>query len=229
VMVLELDRVRRTRGVGPHAVEALRDVSLAVGGGEFVLLEGPSGAGKTTLLAVAAGLLRPTSGDVCLAGRRLPAMSLGECRRHRATRVGFVFQRSNLLPRLTVGENVVLMAVLGGMAREAAKRETTRMLEALGIATLADRYPHELSGGEEQRAAVARALVHGPAIVLADEPTGSLDGVSGRAVAESLGSLAAERGAAVLVATHDVRLRSFASRRVRIVDGRIADSEPDLG
>jgi len=115
------------------------------------------------------------------------------------------------------------------MAREAAKRETTRMLEALGIATLADRYPHELSGGEEQRAAVARALVHGPAIVLADEPTGSLDGVSGRAVAESLGSLAAERGAAVLVATHDVRLRSFASRRVRIVDGRIADSEPDLG
>jgi len=156
-------------------------------------------------------------------------MSLGECRRHRATRVGFVFQRSNLLPRLTVGENVVLMAVLGGMAREAAKRETTRMLEALGIATLADRYPHELSGGEEQRAAVARALVHGPAIVLADEPTGSLDGVSGRAVAESLGSLAAERGAAVLVATHDVRLRSFASRRVRIVDGRIADSEPDLG
>jgi len=221
VIVLELDRVSQTRGAGPRAVQALRDVSLSIAEGEFVLLEGPSGAGKTTLLAVAAGLLKATAGEVRLAGQSLAAMSRAECRRQRATRVGFVFQRSNLLPQLTLRENVLLMTSISGGSLEEGERETTRLLVALGIAGLARRRPRELSGGEEQRAAVARALVHRPAIVLADEPTGNLDGRSGKAVAESLAGLAAERGAAVLVATHDARLEPFATRRVRIVDGTI--------
>jgi len=218
---LELQRVSQTRGAGRRAVTALHDASLAVVAGEFVLLEGPSGAGKTTLLAVAAGLLRPAAGEVTLAGRSLATMSVVECRRHRAAHVGFVFQRSNLLPGLTVRENVLLMAAIAGVPHAEGECETTRLLEALGIAALAQRYPRELSGGEEQRAAVARALVHRPSIVLADEPTGNLDGSSGRAVAEGLAALAAERGAAVLVATHDARLEPFATRRVLIVDGRI--------
>ncbi len=220
MIALELDRVSQTRGTGPRAVQALRDVSLSVTEGEFVLLEGPSGAGKTTLLAVAAGLLTPTSGDVRLAGRTLAAMSPAECRAYRATRVGFVFQRSNLLPQLTLWENVVLMTSICG-SQDDGEREATRLLEALGIAGLAHRRPRELSGGEEQRAAVARALVHRPAIVLADEPTGNLDSRSGKAVAERLAALAKERGAAVLVATHDARLEPFATRRVRIIDGAI--------
>jgi putative ABC transport system ATP-binding protein len=222
MMALELERISQTRGSGRRAVQALREVSLSIAAGEFVLLEGPSGAGKTTLLAVAAGLLTPTSGTVKLAGQSLGTMSSAECRRHRARRVGFVFQRSNLLPQLTLWDNVLLMVAISGVPRAEGEGEATRLLEALGIAGLANRRPRELSGGEEQRAAVARALVHRPAIVLADEPTGNLDSVSGRAVAERLAGLAAERGAAVLVATHDPRLEPFATRRVRISDGTIA-------
>ncbi|HEV8383220.1 MAG TPA: ABC transporter ATP-binding protein [Gemmatimonadales bacterium] len=222
MMALELERISQTRGSGRRAVHALRDVSLSVAAGEFVLLEGPSGAGKTTLLAVAAGLLTPTAGTVKLAGQSLGALSSAECRRHRAARVGFVFQRSNLLPQLTLWDNVLLMVAIGGVPRTEGEGEATQLLQALGIAGLAQRYPRELSGGEEQRAAVARALVHRPAIVLADEPTGNLDGVSGKAVAERLAGLAAERGTAVLVATHDPRLEPFATRRVRIIDGTIA-------
>jgi putative ABC transport system ATP-binding protein len=172
---------------------------------------------------VAAGLLTPTAGTVNLAGQSLSALSSAECRRHRAACVGFVFQRSNLLPQLTLWDNVLLMVAIGGVPRTEGEGEATQLLQALGIAGLAQRYPRELSGGKEQRAAVARALVHRPALVLADEPTGNLDGVSGKAVAERLAGLAAERGTAVLVATHDPRLEPFASRRVRIVDGTLAD------
>ncbi|HEY3220252.1 MAG TPA: ABC transporter ATP-binding protein [Gemmatimonadales bacterium] len=222
MMALELEGISQTRGSGRRAVEALRDVSLSIAAGEFVLLEGPSGAGKTTLLAVAAGLLTPTAGTVKLAGQSIGALSSAECRRHRAACVGFVFQRSNLLPQLTLWDNVLLMAAIGGVPRTEGEGEATRLLEALGLAGLTHRRPRELSGGEEQRAAVARALVHRPAIVLADEPTGNLDSVSGRAVAERLAGLAAERGTAVLVATHDPRLEPFATRRVRIADGAIA-------
>jgi putative ABC transport system ATP-binding protein len=223
MMALELERISQTRGSGRRAVQALRDVSLSIAAGEFVLLEGPSGAGKTTLLAVAAGLLTPTAGTVKLAGQSLGALSSAECRRQRAGCVGFVFQRSNLLPQLTLWDNVLLMVAIGGVPRTEGEGEATQLLQALGIAGLAQRYPRELSGGEEQRAAVARALVHRPTIVLADEPTGNLDGVSGKAVAERLAGLAAERGTAVLVATHDPRLEPFATRRVRIVDGTLAD------
>jgi putative ABC transport system ATP-binding protein len=221
VSALELRDVSKTRGTGRASVTAISDVTLAVTPGEFVLLEGPSGSGKTTLLAVAAGLLSPTHGEVTLAGRALGSLS-PEARRHwRALRVGFVFQRPNLMPALSARENVVLAGLLAHQARADAGRETDALLERLGVAPLAARRPGELSGGEEQRVAVARALVHRPSVVLADEPTANLDGRSGLAVAESLRDVARERGAAVLVATHDSRLEPFATRRVRIVDGRL--------
>jgi len=219
--VLLLDGVSKTRGRGPHATQALRAASLTLAAGEVVLLEGASGAGKTTLLAVAAGLLTPDAGRIVLAGRSLAELSPAERRRHRAQVVGFVFQRSNLLEQLTAWENVLLMAQLAGRPTREARRATNEVFEALNIAHLAPRRPGELSGGEEQRVGVARALVHRPALVLADEPTGNLDGTAGRVVAEALATCAKARGAAVLVATHDTRLEPFATRRIPIVDGHV--------
>jgi putative ABC transport system ATP-binding protein len=221
MMALVLEGVSKTRGRGSRAARVLRGVSLSVAAGEFVMVEGPSGAGKTTLLAVAGGLLTPEEGRVFVGGHELHVDPRPLDRRRRARVVGFVFQRANLLPRLTVRENVLLMGAIAGLPRGDGRREADDLLEKLGLAALRDRYPHELSGGEEQRVAVARALVHRPSVVLADEPTGSLDRASGQRVAESLAELARQRETAVVVATHDMRVASFASRLVHIEDGRL--------
>ena len=218
---LALSGIAKRRGSGRRAVQVLVDVSLEVRPGEFVLVEGPSGSGKTTLLGVAGGLLTPESGAVTLAGRQLQAESPSGKRSIRSRQVGLVFQRANLLPRLTARDNVLLMGQIAGMSRQEAEREADLLFEKLGLLAQANRWPKELSGGEEQRVAVARALVHRPVVVLADEPTGSLDAVSGHAVTELLGALARERGSAVLVCTHDVRLEVFASHRLSLADGRV--------
>ncbi|MBI6545809.1 MAG: ATP-binding cassette domain-containing protein, partial [Cyanobacteria bacterium NC_groundwater_1444_Ag_S-0.65um_54_12] len=170
--ILELRAVHKMRGAGARAVPALRGVSLAIAPGELVLLEGPSGSGKTTLLAVAAGLLTPDAGQVFLAGARFDSESSSRRRENRASKIGFVFQRANLLSELTVWQNIMLGAVLAGLPRSLAKLEVEHLLTTLSIATLATRRPSELSGGEEQRVAVARALIHRPVVILADEPTG---------------------------------------------------------
>ena len=218
---LELDAITKRRGAGPAAVTALRGVTLHVDAGEVVLLQGPSGSGKTTLLGVAGGLLVPDAGDVRIAGRPLGAST--HTRQHvRACSVGFVFQRSNLLSRLTAGENVLIAALQAGIPRARALADTRRLLARLGIQALCDRHPGEMSGGEEQRVAVARALVHRPPLVLADEPTGSLDSRSGQAVAEALAELAREQGAGVLIVTHDRRLDRFATRILQLADGVVA-------
>jgi len=218
---LVMENIIKTRGSGRHAVEVLHGISLELDAGEFVILKGPSGSGKTTLLAVGGGILTPESGIVHIGGYRLHEGSRAADRKHRGAAIGFVFQRSNLLPHLTVRENVLLMGRIAGRAARETLRDADDLLERLGLGNLGRRYPRELSGGEEQRAAVARALVHRPAVILADEPTGNLDGRSGQAVAESLAGLARQRGTAVIVATHDPRLEPFASRTVRIEDGRI--------
>ena len=218
---LRLTGVSKTRGSGRHAVQALSDVSLAVEPGEFVLLEGPSGSGKTTVLAVAAGLLTADRGEVLLAETALASLDAAALRRCRGQKVGFVFQHANLLPGLSSRHNVMLAALLGGSSPDEAEQLSDDLLLALGVAPLAARHPGELSGGEQQRVAVARALVHRPAVVLADEPTAHLDRESGRIVANSLRTLARERGSAVLVATHDSRLEEYADRIIRLEDGRV--------
>lgn len=218
---LELAGVSKVRGRGALAVSALREVSLRVDPGELVLLEGPSGSGKTTLLTVAGGLLHPDAGEVRVGGKVLPPGDAGARRLVRARQVGFVFQRSNLLPGLDALENVLVQAALAGIDADLARRRAEELLGAMGVGHLAGRRVGGLSAGEEQRFAVARALVHSPPVVLADEPTASLDSVSGRAVVEALVALGRDRGAAILVATHDPRLAPFASRRLRMVDGGV--------
>ena len=218
---LELLGVSKVRGEGRMAVRALREVSLRLEPGELALLEGPSGSGKTTLLAVAAGLLRPDAGEVRIGGQVLPLGDVEARRRLRARSIGFVFQRSNLLPGLTALENVLVQAALAGLGAGEAERRARELLEALGVAHLAGRLTGGLSAGEEQRFAVARGLVHAPLVVLADEPTASLDGPAGRSVVEALLALGRERGAGILVATHDHRLAPFATRRLRLADGRL--------
>jgi putative ABC transport system ATP-binding protein len=217
--VLELAGVSKVRGRGPQAVRALRDVWLRMEPGELALLEGPSGSGKTTLLAVAAGLLTPDEGVVRVAGTPMSPADPAARRGLRARRIGFVFQRSNLLPGLDALENVLVQAALARIDPGAARRRATELVEILGVGHLVRRRVGGLSAGEEQRFAVARALVHQPALVLADEPTASLDAAAGRAVVEALEDLGRRRGAAVLVATHDPRLAGLATRRIRMADG----------
>ena len=220
-MPLVLEKVSKTRGRGSRAAKVLHELSFSVSAGELVLIEGPSGAGTTTRLAVAGGLLTPDEGRVFLGGRELHVEARALDRRCRARAVGFVFQRANLLPRLTVRENIRLMGAIAGLRSDDVAREADELLAQLDLSALRDRLPDELSVGEEQRVSVIRALIHRPAVVLADEPTGSLDRAAGQKVAESLAELARSRHSAVVVATHDVRIASFASRRVHIEDGRI--------
>lgn len=223
MITLKLDHVSKTRGGGRQAVTAMRDVSFEASPGDIVLTEGPSGAGKTTMLTISAGLLTPDEGDVFLAGQALFEMSAAERRAHRARTVGFVFQRANLLDSLTARENILMATVLARVERREAEKQANRLMADLGIEDLGDRHPDELSGGEEHRVAVARALVHSPSVVFADEPTGNLDSVSGRAVAEALATLARERGVCVIIASHDARLREFATRRLCMEDGEIRE------
>ncbi len=221
---LTLQDVEQTRGTGRRMVTVLNGASLTVESGDRVLLEGPSGSGKTTLLAVAAGLLTPVQGDVVVAGQSLPLLSRTDRCRFRARHIGFVFQRANLLSGLSVLQNVVLASRLAGQSGREIFRRAASLLEQLNVGHLSERYPRELSGGEEQRVAVARALVHRPSIVLADEPTGNLDRRAGESVVSALAELAASTGCAVVVATHDRRLAQFATRRLLLSDGRVREA-----
>ncbi|PSL52790.1 putative ABC transport system ATP-binding protein [Saccharothrix carnea] len=217
--VIELRDVSRGYDDGPPA---LSDVTLTVHAGEAVAVLGPSGSGKSTLLNLIAGLDRPDTGTVTVAGVRVDELGEAASARHRRARVGMVFQFFNLLDDLTVADNVVLPAQLAGMARGEAARRAADLLDQLGVARHARAYPGRLSGGERQRVAVARALMNRPALLLADEPTGALDTASGEDVSTLLTELNAE-GQTLVVVTHDLALaRSCTRRTIQLVDGRVA-------
>lgn len=201
--------------------EVLRGVDFEVAAGEIVALMGPSGSGKSTLLHLLAGLLTPTSGEVYLASERIDNQPERVRSALRLRRMGFVFQFGDLIPELTLVENVELPLRLTGSTRRAARTRALELMGALGIAEEADRRLNEISGGQAQRGAVARALIHSPEVVFADEPTGSLDTLAGEQVMEALVSAAKETGAAVVLVTHELTVAAYADRDVQIRDGQI--------
>ena len=220
--VLQAVRLDHTYGTGRAAVHAVRGVDLTIEPGERLLIMGPSGSGKTTLLSMLGGLLGPTSGQVLLGGESLYDRSARDRAALRLRRIGFVFQSFNLLSALTARENVELPLRLAGVPASQARREAEARLDRLGLAGRAGHRPRDLSGGEKQRVAIARALVNEPDIVMADEPTANLDAASGREVSRILHDLSASDGHAVLIVSHDDRLREIASRVVRVEDGTLS-------
>jgi putative ABC transport system ATP-binding protein len=214
-----LRAVTKVYGSGGGTVTALREVTADFAPGSFTAVMGPSGSGKSTLLQCAAGLDRPTSGEVRLAGQSLRGLSETKLTRLRRDRVGFVFQSFNLLPSLTAELNVALPLRLAG--RRPAKGEVRDMLAVVGLADRARHRPSELSGGQQQRVAIARALVTKPSVVFADEPTGALDSATGREVLSLLRELASSRQTVVMV-THDPVAAACADRVLFLADGQIA-------
>ncbi len=220
--VLELVHVTRVHGSGAVAVTALDNVSLSVQPGELVAVMGPSGAGKSTLLNLAGGLDRPSSGDVVVDGQSLASLSPRELAVVRRRHVGYVFQDLNLLPALTAAENVALPRELDGVSLRRAREEALETLGRFGLVDVADRFPDDLSGGQQQRVAIARAFVGDRRLLLADEPTGALDTVTGESVLELLRQ-ACDAGAAAVLVTHESRFAAWADRIVFLRDGRIVD------
>ena len=219
--------VRRYRR-GTDVVNALAGVDLAVERGRMTAVVGPSGSGKSTLLHLLAGLDRPDEGRISVAGVDLAALDDDERADLRRCHVGLVFQFFHLLPDLTAWENVALPVVLGPQRLRDGRRRATELLELVGLGDRVDHRPRQLSGGQLQRIAVARALMAEPTLVLADEPTGSLDSVAGALVTDLLADLAHSQGRAVVVVTHDPRVGERADRVVSLADGRIVDDTEPL-
>jgi putative ABC transport system ATP-binding protein len=212
-----------TKAYQAGAPPALADVTMSVADGEVAAIMGPSGSGKSTLLNLIAGLDRPTSGTVTVAGQRIDALGESALARFRARHVGIIFQFFNLLDDLTVADNVLLPAQLAGASRRRARARAAELMARLGIDKQRDQYPARLSGGQRQRVAIARALVNSPELLLADEPTGALDTATGQEIGRLLTELNAAGQTLVLV-THDPALAArHAARTIRIVDGQVAD------
>jgi putative ABC transport system ATP-binding protein len=209
-------------GSGETAVHALDGVTLEIAVGEMVAIMGPSGSGKSTLLHLLGALETPTAGEIALAGQRYDGLGDAELTLLRREKIGFVFQFFNLLPALTAEENVLLPALIAGRRDEATRERARALLERVGLTPRADHLPSELSGGEQQRVSIARALLTEPELVLADEPTGNLDTRSSAQVLELLRDLNASEGQTLVIVTHDPEAAATAGRVVFMRDGRLA-------
>jgi putative ABC transport system ATP-binding protein len=227
--MIELVEATKTYEQGRRVVNAVRGVSLRVSAGEFVTIMGPSGSGKSTLMHLMGALDTPTAGRAVFQGQDLQALSDTQRSLLRRNRIGFVFQAFNLLPTLTAAENVALPLLLGGTNRREAIHRAGGCLERVGLAHRAEHFPEELSGGEMQRVAVARALVADPDAVLCDEPTGNLDSASSGEILSLLASLSEPSRRAVVMVTHDAAAARYGTRVVHIRDGLIESDEPVVG
>jgi putative ABC transport system ATP-binding protein len=222
---VDLSGVVKVYREGESERAVLRDVGLRVAPGEIVVLRGRSGSGKSTLLNLISGIDRPTSGAILVDGVDVAALSETERTRFRRRRIGFVFQFFNLIPTLTVEENLRLPLELNGVDGTPGRARALALLATVGLADRAASFPDRLSGGEQQRVAVARALVHEPMLVLADEPTGNLDAESARQVLGLLAGLARQAGRTVIAASHSDEVAALADRVLTLADGRISEHE----
>jgi putative ABC transport system ATP-binding protein len=220
-VVLAATDLQRCYALDGAAVPALRGVSLELAAGDFVAVTGPSGCGKSTLLQLCGAMDRADAGTLRLDGRDIATLSDTELTRLRRDRIGFVFQFFNLLPTLSLLENIALPLLLARRPEAEAFASARALAERVGIGHRLGHFPAQVSGGEAQRAALARAVVHRPALLIADEPTGSLDSEKGRTVLDLLGELNREFGVAILLATHDAGVAAAAKRQVRMKDGRV--------
>jgi putative ABC transport system ATP-binding protein len=224
--VLELERVfKHYRAADDDEVRAVDGVSLQVRAGEMLALQGPSGSGKTTLLLLIAGLVKADAGAIRFAGRSVASLSEDEASEFLMRDVGFVYQSVQLMPRTSVLENASLKLLLGGMGLRDAKEHALPWLERLGLGDRLNHTPEQLSGGERQRVAIARALAGEPRLILADEPTGNLDSARSVEIVQLLHVIASERGAAVMLVTHDSDAALLADRRFTMRDGRVTTVE----
>nr|WP_298816872.1 ABC transporter ATP-binding protein [uncultured Chloroflexus sp.] len=221
--VIRCEQVTKSYLEGEQQRTVLRDITITVAAGEFVVLLGKSGSGKSTLLNLVSGIDTPTSGIIWVAGRRLDQLSERERTLFRRRSIGFVFQFYNLVPTLTALENVLLPLELNGLRGSTARERALDMLAAVGLADRAHTYPDRLSGGEQQRVAIARALVHNPDLVLADEPTGNLDSDTGSQVLDLLDRLTRQVGKTLLMVTHSREMIGVADRVFQLRNGRIIE------
>jgi putative ABC transport system ATP-binding protein len=221
--ILVVNNLHRIYDGGGRGVAALRGVSFEAEAGDFISLMGPSGCGKSTLLHIVGGMDRPTRGRVSLGGVSLDLLDEEALARVRRKKIGFVFQFFNLLPTLTIAENVALPLMLDGVRQSPTGRLTDEILGRVGLADRAAHFPAELSGGEMQRAAVARAVITRPDLILADEPTGNLDSDNGTEVMNLLAELNCELGLTIILATHSPEAARYAKRAIRMQDGLIEE------
>jgi len=228
---LETKSVSKTYQSDSGLISAVDDVSITVASGEFVALVGPSGSGKTTMLSILAALLKPTSGQVLIDGVDLSSLDDFQRVNMRREKIGFTFQANNLVPYLSAVENVELMLRLNNKLDKAGKLRARELLARLGLGERLNNYPGQMSGGQQQRVAIARALIHNPSLVLADEPTASLDTERAYQVVETFASLIHEQNRAGIMVTHDLRMCEFVDRVLIMKDGKltqILDDRADI-
>ncbi|EAG6706512.1 hemin ABC transporter ATP-binding protein [Listeria monocytogenes] len=218
-MTLIMKNISKNYQDGEQVIEVLKNVSLEVAQGEFVAIVGPSGAGKSTFLSIAGALLSPTEGEIALGGTTLNSMSEKALTKVRLDKVGFIFQGANLIPYLSVRDQLLVIAELSGEKGSAAKERADKLLQELGLTARQNNYPESLSGGEKQRVAIARALMNDPDIILADEPTASLDANRGHKVVQMIADEVKRKNKAAIMVTHDERVLDLVDRVIRIEDG----------
>ena len=221
--MLKVQRLTKSYPTAAGALTVLKEVSFEIPPGESLAILGPSGSGKTTLLGLCAGLDRPSSGDVILAGESIGAMSEDQRARVRNEHVGFVFQNFQLVPTLTALENVLVPLELRGAGGAAAEKKATELLGRVGLGARTDHYPVQLSGGEQQRVALARAFINEPKILFCDEPTGNLDGATAQTVQNLIFGLNHEQGTTLVMVTHDLELAKLCHSVLRLKNGAVVD------
>ena len=218
----EMTDIQKFYQMGDERMHVLKNINLSLRQGEYLSILGPSGSGKSTLMNIIGCLDVPTSGRYLLRGREVEGMTETELAQLRSREIGFIFQNSQLLPRLTAQKNVELPLIYAGIAPRERRRRAEQMLDRVGLGDRKNHYPNQLSGGQQQRVAIARALVGNPSLLLADEPTGALDQRTGRQVMALFQELSAE-GRTIIMITHDTNIASYAKRIVHIIDGELTE------